>query len=355
MPIFKLPIGLVVALCLTMSACSQFRNDAAQAPAADPADGLLQYSGRIDFSKPDQPVFIWQGSSVSGRFEGERLALEFDDVAGEAWFELRIDDRPQVLDARARHFELSAPSGSAAHSFTLTKRSEADAGHARLAAVNARLVPPAAPPKPAALRLLFLGDSITAGACNEDGAEDQWETRATHNALLSYAALTADALQAEYRNISVSGMGISTGYVPITALETWNRLYPRSDVPASLDDGWQPDLVFINLGENDDSFTRKQALPFPSDYTERYVQLVRDMRRHYPLAQFVILRGGMFGGAQSERLRAPWQEVVTTLQKEDEKVSSFAFAHWTPHHPRVTDHQAMAAELTAWLRSQHVR
>jgi hypothetical protein len=60
----------------------------------------------------------------------------------------------------------------------------------------------------------FIGDSITVGACNEDGDADQWENRRTHNAAMSYAALTAEAFSADHRNIAVSGMGVGSVLKP---------------------------------------------------------------------------------------------------------------------------------------------
>ncbi|HYP16423.1 MAG TPA: hypothetical protein VEQ65_04360, partial [Opitutus sp.] len=107
------------------------------------------------------------------------------------------------------------------------------------------------------------------------------------------------------------------------------------------------------LGENDDSFARAQPLPFPNDaYISGYVSLVRNIRAVYQAAQIVLLRGGMFGGARSEPLRAAWEAAVGQLESGDVRVSHFVFQHWSSNHPRVADHRAMADELIAWLRHQ---
>ena len=114
------------------------------------------------------------------------------------------------------------------------KRSEAAAGTVRFRGVE--LAPPAtvwAPlPPHYELAMEFIGDSITVGACNEDGAADQWDDRRTHNCAFSYATLIADAFNADYRNIAVSGMGIATGWVPMKAGEIWDRLYPGNKLTA---------------------------------------------------------------------------------------------------------------------------
>jgi len=201
--------------------------------------------------------------------------------------------------------------------------------------------------------MMFIGDSITVGACDEDGATDQWDDRRTHNNALSYGALTATKFSADYRNIAVSGMGICTGYVEMRAGEVWDRVYPNPrSAKADLGAEAAPTVIFVNFGENDDSFTHKDQQPFPPDFAERYVALVQAIRKTYPAAEIVILRGGMHGGAQSERLRGPWETAVQQLEGRDPRVTHFVFKHWSTLHPRVADHRAMADELIAWLQQQ---
>ena len=45
---------------------------------------------------------------------------------------------------------------------------------------------------------------------------------------------------------------------------------------------WKPDVVFVNLGDNDESFTVKQKQPFPVDFNDGYISLVRAIRAAYP-------------------------------------------------------------------------
>jgi lysophospholipase L1-like esterase len=209
-------------------------------------------------------------------------------------------------------------------------------------------------PAPPSYRLAmeFFGDSITAGACDEDGASDQWSDFRTHDNAVSFGALTAAAFGADYRNIAVSGMGVSTGWVAVRAAQIWDSLYPAADSARAPPSGWTPDVVLVNLGENDDSFPRAHAQPFPADFAARYEALGRQIRRSYPQAEIVLLRGGMFGGAQSVPLRDAWAAAVGRLEAEDQRIAHFVFTHWTMNHPRTADHRAMAGELIAWLQAQ---
>jgi len=320
-------------------------------------DSRFHYAGRVDTSLANGIGLIWEASSVSIDFEGNQLNLVFAKAEGANFFDIRIDEQSAIIEVPAgNEHEITCPLvlGSGRHQATLFKRSEAHAGFVIFAGV--KLAEGAQARTPAKLetasKFEFFGDSITVGACNEDGAVDQWESRRTHNSAFSYAALTAAAFRADYRNISVSGMGIVTGYVDIHAPHIWDRLYPsESSVRADLKQ-WTPSVVFVNYGENDISFTTQSNQPFPSSFVDEYVGMVRAMRTVYPLAEIVILRGGMGGGAENLTLRAAWDSVALRLEAEDPKITHFVFTHFSLQHPRVSDDQAMAAELIAWLRKQ---
>ncbi|MEO7599414.1 MAG: SGNH/GDSL hydrolase family protein [Opitutus sp.] len=316
------------------------------------------YEGRFDMTDAAAPAMIWQGSRIRFDFIGDTLVLKFSEVLGQSFFDADIDGNQQVVEFCEGRSPVGARFsglGAGRHHFTLFKRSEAAAGTARfvgatLAPGGEAFSPPASHEK---VRFLFIGDSITAGACNEDGATDQWEDRRTHNNALSYGAFTSAAFNADYRNIAVSGMGIVTGYVPMKAGEIWDRVYPRTDSRRADLASRSPDMIFVNLGENDDSFTKVNNQSFPGKaYTDGYIALVSAIREAYPTAAIVILRGGMFGGAQSERLRSPWEAAVAQIEHHDSKATHFVFKHWSSTHPRVSDHRAMADELISWLQVQ---
>lgn len=339
------------------------RAQSSEAPSAAPlfiraSDPRFAYEGRFDFTAGAAPIVVWQASRIRIDFEGDTLALNFDDVHGQNFFDVVIDGKTSLAGwtegKKPEGYEFNGL-GAGRHRLTLFKRSEAGAGVARFRGVSiasdAQAFAPTLPKYHVAFQ--FFGDSITVGACNEDGKEDQWEDRRTHNNALSYGALTATAFQADYRNIAVSGMGIVTGYVPMRVGEIWDRLQPEVKSPRADLSRWTPDVVFINYGENDDSFTNKEHQPFPSaEFTQRYIALVEAIRAAYPKAEIVILRGGMYGGAKSERLRGPWEAAVRQLEAKDPRVAHFVFKHWSQTHPRVSDHRAMADELVTWLETQ---
>ncbi len=327
--------------------------------AVSARDPRFRYDGRVDFSDPASPVVIWQGTTIQLEFSGERVAVRFGAATGQNYFDATVDDRTTLLavpEGAGSAFELASPGGALTrHQLTLFKRSEAAAGTVHFVGVS--LQQGAAAWRPARprtkLRVEFLGDSITVGACDEDGHADQWTDRRTHNYAKSYACLTAEALGADERCIAVSGMGIAAGWVSVKAGEVWNRLYPEAGAPLADLSSWQPDILFVNLGENDASFPEAHGLPFPREaYVKGYVALVHSIRSAYPRAHLVLLRGGMENGAKNQELRAAWDRVVATVEARDAGISHFAFTHWTLNHPRAGDDRAMAGELLAWLRTQ---
>ncbi|HTY89288.1 MAG TPA: GDSL-type esterase/lipase family protein [Candidatus Acidoferrum sp.] len=368
-----LPLGLVSAL-LALNSCADRHNSSSaltvspqsavvESSTSRPArrvpawDALFRYDGRFDFSDSNAPVIIWQASCIGLDFSGDSLALLFDDAKGQCFFNATVDGSNTVVEVREGqpvHPTSLVGLGSGRHHFELFKRSEADAGTVRFRGVElshgGQAWTPALPAY--RLRMEFFGDSITVGACNEDGPADQWETRRTHNAALSYAALTAQAFSADCRNIAVSGMGIATGWVNKKAGEVWDKIYPNPASPRAALTNWVPQVVFVNFGENDDSYPRAHGQPFPAGYTDGYVALVRAIRAAYPAAHIVLLRGGMYGGAKSEPLRTAWEAAVAQLEASDPNATHFVFTHWTGPHPRVADDRAMADELIAWLKQQ---
>ena len=321
------------------------------------SDACFRYEGRVDFSDTNAPVIIWQASRIGIDFEGRAIQVLFDGAKGQNYFNALVDGSNTIVavnEGTPASPTTFSELGPGRHHLTLFKRSEAAAGtiHFQGVEVVPRTKVWAPLPPHYQLAMEFVGDSITVGACNEDGAVDQWDNRRTNNCALSYATLTADAFYADYRNIAISGMGIATGWVPMKAGEIWDRLYPDTNsAPADLHT-WIPDIVFVNFGENDASYSAAHGQPFPTNYTAGYVALIHAIRIAYPDAHLVLLRGGMFNGAQSEPLRRAWEAAVTQLELNDKSIRHFVFPHWQTTHPRVADDRIMADELITWLKQQ---
>jgi lysophospholipase L1-like esterase len=321
------------------------------------ADPRFCYEGRFDFSDANSPVVIWQASRISVDFEGRTLTLLFDGAKAQNFFNAQVDGATTIVEANEGAPPKDATItglGAGRHHLVLFKRSEANAGtvHFRGVQIDAGAKVWAPAPVAYKLKMEFIGDSKTVGACNEDDGNDQWDNRRTHNGMLSYAAMTAEAFKADHRNISVSGMGIVTGYTDVKAGEMWNRIYPKASSAIADLRAWTPDVVFVNLGENDESFTRTHNQPFPVDFNDGYISLVRAVRAAYPKAHIVLLRGGTMSGIHSEPLNRAWKDVTTQLEGSDKNLSHFVFKYQAKLHPRVAEDRILADELIGWLKQQ---
>ncbi|NLW48237.1 MAG: SGNH/GDSL hydrolase family protein [Firmicutes bacterium] len=322
-----------------------------------PADSPdLYYIGRIDDLDPKAPVLVWQGTEVRARFTGKNIGLRFSEVLGQNFYNVIIDGQIKLLklkEAKEINDYLLAdtlPDGT--HDLILFKRSEAMSGHAVFQGLflekSAQLGPK---PEPLPLRIEFYGDSITAGACNEDPWDDQYEDCSTHNNYLSYAAITARNFNAEYFNIAVSGTGLCHSWNPIMMPEIYDKIYPDSTSPKYGFSGKKPEIVLINLGQNDQSYPVSINKPFPRNYAEKYVEFVSKIRSLYPESHIVCAIGGMDCYHASAEFRAAFQQAVQKLKNTDPKIHSFVFEAYTLTHPRVDTHLKLASELTAFLKT----
>ena len=181
-------------------------------------DSRFLIEGRNDTSDPEGPVLVWQGSRASIDFEGTALALDFTRAQGQNFFDVHVDEQVWIAAVPAKgpsSVVFGLPLSPGRHHLSMRKRQEAAAGTVQFLGI--RVVPGSEAWRPAApayaLTMEFYGNSITAGACDEDGPSDQWEDRRTHNGELSYAALVGNELHADWRNISISGIGVVTGWI----------------------------------------------------------------------------------------------------------------------------------------------
>ena len=328
------------------------REEATWGTLVSPDDARMVYSGRMRFSDPRSPVILWQGLAIQACFSGTSLGIRLRD-SGNNHFNVVIDrrfDRPTLLRCRpGEHtYPLAAGLADTIHQLEVFRRTETFYGPTVFQGLvleqGQSLL---TPPSPASLRIEFYGDSMTVGACNEDGDEDQWNTAATHNNYRSYAAMTARALRAEARTIAVSGIGLTLGYQSFNMIQIWDRL---GGDPASEPWDfacWTPDLVVVNLGEND------KSMGVDEEFAPAYLCFLRRIREKYPGAHLFCLLGPMSAGHPDSSFRGHVQRAVHTLQRQgDERIHVHFFEVTCWKHPRVDVHKQMALELVEFIQSK---
>jgi len=336
---------------------SDFVREALPGKLIAPDDAKLHWIGRIG-SAAGGKLLAWSGSELRARFTGRQLGLSFKSTHwGTSHFTVEIDGRRHWLAApgnASSDWALREPLAEGEHELRLVKRTEAPMAETvflglRLSQGGQLLAPPPA----RALKLEFYGDSITAGACNGDVADDQYEDLYPHDGTRAYGAVTAARLGADYVGIAVSGIGITATWGELLMPQIWDRYAPRLDAAVAPPDARAPDVVLLNLGQNDHGFPASKGQSIAPDFGERYLAFVRQLRGRYPKARIVLLMGGMSAPREQPAIPHAVQRAVQTLRAEgDAKVWSYRFEAFAWAHPRIDVHAQMAEELTRFLKDE---
>ena len=215
----------------------------------------------------------------------------------------------------------------------------------------------------------FIGDSITCGYGVDDPVAEHNFVTATEDVTKAYAYKTAKALDADYSMVSFSGYGIISGYTTNdkkapgqTVPKYYTKLgfsYAKNGSFAPADVDWDfsrrhPDLIVVNLGTNDDSYTKSKA-DRSEEYQAAYVEFLKTIREKNPDARILCTLGIM-----TDTLFSYVQNAVDTYTAEtgDTNISAMKFdvqksedgysADW---HPSVATHDKAAEKLTAEIKS----
>ena len=316
------------------------------------------FFGRYDRTR-DGVAFSWTASGLEIRFTGTAcgMTLTCDEendkllprvrfyVDGEEGKTVTVAGRQTVMAAE------DLPYGD--HTVRLVRLSEAYrvkpltvsgvyAGSQAEGWGVRQLAPAAAPER----RIEFIGDSITCGYGNTGTAATGEFLSSQQDATLTYAAFAAQAFGADARYIAASGAGV--------VRDTWGKqslLMPRFWATRTLSSGeawdfapWQPQVVVINAGTNDDAGGATAA-----EFQQGAAAFLWQVRGAYPQAS-IIWMYGMMGDRLAEPLRKAVEQVsaggdgkVTLLLVEaaDESRGEMGAAA----HPNVAAHRDRAAKL----------
>lgn len=327
-----------------------------------PSDAKIQYTGRIDFDNPNAPVFYWPGTYLKAKFLGTSLTIKLDDETGENYYNVFLDgdfEHPTIIDCEKgfSDYPVFDQLADGEHTVCLFRRTEGFSGPTTFLGfvldVDKKLE--SLPPKPSR-KIEFYGDSITCGMGNEAADDAGDDNNAERNNFLAYGAITAHNLDAEYHCIAKSGIGIMISWFDMIMPEYYYRLDP-SDMSSRWDfSKWTPDVVVINLFQNDSwLINRLNPVPGEQDIVNAYKDFLATIRGHYPEAHIFCTLGSM----DATKEGSPWPGYVKaaaqqfSAEKNDQKIYTTFFPFdGFGKHPRVRHHQKMAEQLTAFIREK---
>jgi hypothetical protein len=346
-------------------------------------DERIRFVGRIVSTPSGTKRFAWSGSTIEVVVGATELNLLVKDSATDAnesnYLQVVINGRGQAalrLAPGRTVYRIALPYSKEAQRVSFVKRTEADFGSIEflgfeLPAEGRVFAAPAHRPH----SLVVLGDSISAGlgssyvdtkdADPKTGERlPDWSAR-TENAHLSYGAMAARALNADYIPLAFSGKGIyrnRDAQDPVTYPDLFHLALPAEDKTLSVAETASPASVVINLGTND--FFHRGPQVSQSSFVAAYREFLGDVRARWPHARIFCTVGPMLENriyeARLDHARAYIKEAVrahratgdgqvfyfeVTPQDKDTDGTGADF------HPNLITHAKMGKEVAAALRS----
>ncbi len=349
---------LVFLLCIPGSFLFQTKATAQQSKlpffAAD--NPLIQYTGRIDFTNSKLPRFWQPGVYFNIQFTGSRCEIILNDEVlwgkNHNYLELVVDGVAKRMQTKSAHdtIVIDLESSAKPHTLSLHKNTEANIGYLELVGFRCKqLIKPA--PKPVR-KMEFIGNSITCGAgadpskvpCGKGVWQDQ------HNAYLSYGAVTARKMNAQYHLSSVSGIGLmhSCCNMNVVMPPVFDKISMRNDTINWDFKNYQADVVTICLGQND-------GVQDSAMFCENYISFIKQLRGYYPTAQLILLTSPMADVSLAAFMKKTLTAVKKKMNSEgDKKVATYFFSkqyhNGCDNHPDLAEHQQIAKELTAAVK-----
>ncbi|BCN28861.1 SGNH/GDSL hydrolase family protein [Anaeromicropila herbilytica] len=219
-------------------------------------------------------------------------------------------------------------------------------------------------------RIEIIGDSITCGYGMDDPDENHHFSTTTEDVTKAYSYRTIQALNVDYSIFSISGYGIISGYT-----ESGNKI-PEQTIPQYYEKlgfsygdfaglvkvssvewdftKYQPELIVINLGTNDDSYCQDD-ITRQEDYKENYIQFIKKVRSYNKDSKILCTLGIM-----GDRLYPFVEKAVEeyTIQTGDTNIETMRFDVQNPEdgyvadwHPSEITHQKAADKIAKEIKT----
>lgn len=325
---------------------------------------------------------LWLAHSASGvefTVKGTQCSVKIvgDSMTGAEGSQARFVayvDGERVLDEmitqREAVYEIFSYETEKEVTVTLVKVSEAANSILGIDEIIVAAADSIAPTAEKNLKIEFIGDSITCGYGVDDENRDHHFSTNTEDATKAYAYKTAQLLDADYSLVSYSGNGIVSGYTSQGVKVSEQQLSKKYECFAvSYGNGaggfkassvdWDfsrftPDIVVINLGTNDYSYTGNDE-ELIGEYIEAYTEFIKQVRQNNADSH-IICTLGIMGADLYDAMCTAVENY--TAETGDENISVFRLsmqngstgyaADW---HPTAATHDIAAAELADYIKA----
>lgn len=328
-----------------------------------PDSEKIVYMGRFETSNQNQYIASFSSSSISFSVDSRVVEIVVTDYALDSsqpnFLEVIVDSvvhKTLQLQPGKQTYRIFESHDKIQRNFTIVKRTEGQIGSIGFGGVYVEKQAQFYTMPKSDVRLLFIGNSITCGYGNEALHAEEVFSSATENAYMSYAAIAARDLHADYHTIAYSGKGIYRNYGDTVFLQdcmpqVFQRTFALTPSPQWNHADFIPHVVVINLGTNDFS------PPLGADketYCTYYKQFITDLYALYPSTHIVLASSQMLDGEQ-RTLQLIWlHEIAGYFQDQSIRVcelsqqGSVGFgADW---HPNIAQNKINAQELVRCIR-----
>lgn len=342
-----------------------------------PSDPNIAYMGRIDHSDPDAPAFFYAGSQIKFNFKGTSLKISVINHSywGELALGVILDGEmikiPLSPENNGKEVTLTAAEGlpDTAHEVTVYKKHAANQllVFKGIETDGVLLEKPALPQ----LKMEVYGDSVCAGEvieavdyvgkCDPEGHNSRYD-----NVWNSFVMQTSRNLNAQIHNICQGGIALfdGTGYFHhpdyIGLESTYDKLcyFPEGGISMWDFSRYTPDIVVIAIGQNDkhNGRTDKDDIDisdpvYRKEWQTAYIKMVRTLNDKYSSPKFVLTTTILMHDSE-------WDKAIDEIKDQLNEMGIKAYHNMfkrngaaTPGHPRLPEHNEMAQELTAFIKS----
>ena len=327
----------------------------------------LHYSGRIEYNTQDSSsAMYWPGNAVSISFKGTDISVLLKDINGKNYFNIILDDSVSLLHTKKgkKWYTLANNLKDTIHTIEVFRRMTSTPIYFYAFKTNIGGEFLKTPKKSRSIE--FYGNSITEGASNLDysGKEPEvWDSIYSDN-YLSYGAITARHFDAEYSCIARGGIGLMLSWYPLTMPQMYNRLNPDDSTSK-----WDftkniPDIVVINLFQNDAALVNRpehpqfkahfgKTAPDSTFIINSYYDFLKNIRAYYPDAKIICTLGAM----NATRKDLPWRGYVKSAvdKMEDDNIYTYFFFYKGGYfHPKAEEHKRMADSLINFIDRERI-
>jgi len=322
------------------------------------APGVLgaHTAGRTEVAG-DSLLYSWPGVYFEARFRGTSVGVVLNDAAAD--YDVQIDGTTVatlVMPGSTTYWVTGLT--DRVHGVRVVKRSESPWVTSEFGGFVGRIIG-----RPAARhrQIEYIGDSYTAGYGNMSDTRDCTgeQVHRTTNADLSFGAITAKRLRADYQINAFSGRGMVRNYNGGEPETSYRTYYDRALLAV---DGnvwrkprsWRPQVVVIGLGINDFSTAINPGEPWTpktlqAAYRTAYHGFLDKIRATYGPRTYIVVSATHM--SNTPVLAELTRQIVE--ERGDSRIRHWYYdgldylgCHW---HPSLRDHQLIADQLGTFL------